>query len=195
MPSPSPALKNRICAMPHAWRAGSRGRGINRAASSPGLCRESPLMLTGMHNALGKGQGMGLSPLLPPPRKREDKPPQGARQWVVLPFGFAGLHSWRWPLASLSLKTAFCSLSVALVLVFGCGGCAAWGAGPFAPWGASITGVLSRNRRKFRQPINVACPSPGRWGRPNSRVTSRHFDHGNASRMSRPDCSGLDGAD
>ena len=56
-------------------------------------------------------------------------------------------------------------------------------------------GVLSRNRRKFRQPINVACPSPGRWGRPNSRVTSRHFDHGNASRMSRPDCSGLDGAD
>ena len=58
-----------------------------------------------------------------------------------------------------------------------------------------VYGVLSRNRRKFRQPINVACPSPGRWGRPNSRVTSRHFDHGNASRMSRPDCSGLDGAD
>jgi len=58
-----------------------------------------------------------------------------------------------------------------------------------------VHGVLSRNRRKFRQPINVACPSPGRWGRPNSRVTSRHFDHGNASRMSRPDCSGLDGAD
>ena len=58
-----------------------------------------------------------------------------------------------------------------------------------------LIGVLSRNRRKFRQPINVACPSPGRWGRPNSRVTSRHFDHGNASRMSRPDCSGLDGAD
>ena len=48
-------------------------------------------MLTGMHNALGKGQGMGLSPLLPPPRKREDKPPQGARQWVVLPFRFASL--------------------------------------------------------------------------------------------------------
>lgn len=60
---------------------------------------------------------------------------------------------------------------------------------------AEVKGVLSRNRRKFRQPINVACPSPGRWGRPNSRVTSRHFDHGNASRMSRPDCSGLDGAD
>lgn len=59
---------------------------------------------------------------------------------------------------------------------------------------ASI-GVLSRNRRKFRQPINVACPAPGRWGRPNSRVTSRHFDHGNASRTSRPDCSGLDEAD
>ncbi|WP_176000834.1 type IV secretion system protein [Burkholderia vietnamiensis] len=56
-------------------------------------------------------------------------------------------------------------------------------------------GVLSRNRRKFRQPINVACPAPGRWGRPNSRVTSRHFDHGNASRTSRPDCSGLDEAD
>ena len=63
-----------------------------------------------------------------------------------------------------------------------------------ATW-AFEQGVLSRNRRKFRQPINVACPSPGRWGRPNSRVTSRHFDHGNASRMSRPDCSGLDGAD
>ena len=61
--------------------------------------------------------------------------------------------------------------------------------------GVELLGVLSRNRRKFRQPINVACPSPGRWGRPNSRVTSRHFDHGNASRMSRPDCSGLDGAD
>ncbi len=61
--------------------------------------------------------------------------------------------------------------------------------------GVIEVGVLSRNRRKFRQPINVACPSPGRWGRPNSRVTSRHFDHGNASRMSRPDCSGLDGAD
>lgn len=58
-----------------------------------------------------------------------------------------------------------------------------------------IIGVLSRNRRKFRQPINVACPAPGRWGRPNSRVTSRHFDHGNASRTSRPDCSGLDEAD
>lgn len=56
-------------------------------------------------------------------------------------------------------------------------------------------GVLSRNRRKFRQPINVACPAPGRWGGPNSRVTSRHFDHGNASRTSRPDCSGLDEAD
>ena len=70
---------------------------------------------------------------------------------------------------------------------------------PVMSWGdwltASAIGVLSRNRRKFRQPINVACPSPGRWGRPNSRVTSRHFDHGNASRMSRPDCSGLDGAD
>ena len=60
---------------------------------------------------------------------------------------------------------------------------------------ASLLGVLSRNRRKFRQPINVACPAPGRWGRPNSRVTSRHFDHGNASRTSRPDCSGLDEAD
>lgn len=59
----------------------------------------------------------------------------------------------------------------------------------------SQKGVLSRNRRKFRQPINVACPAPGRWGRPNSRVTSRHFDHGNASRTSRPDCSGLDEAD
>lgn len=59
----------------------------------------------------------------------------------------------------------------------------------------SLSGVLSRNRRKFRQPINVACPAPGRWGRPNSRVTSRHFDHGNASRTSRPDCSGLDEAD
>ncbi|PLX70939.1 MAG: hypothetical protein C0607_19775 [Azoarcus sp.] len=59
----------------------------------------------------------------------------------------------------------------------------------------SYQGVLSRNRRKFRQPINVACPAPGRWGRPNSRVTSRHFDHGNASRTSRPDCSGLDEAD
>lgn len=59
----------------------------------------------------------------------------------------------------------------------------------------SLNGVLSRNRRKFRQPINVACPAPGRWGRPNSRVTSRHFDHGNASRTSRPDCSGLDEAD
>ena len=59
----------------------------------------------------------------------------------------------------------------------------------------SVIGVLSRNRRKFRQPINVACPAPGRWGRPNSRVTSRHFDHGNASRTSRPDCSGLDEAD
>ncbi|MDH0774334.1 hypothetical protein N5C96_13095 [Delftia tsuruhatensis] len=58
-----------------------------------------------------------------------------------------------------------------------------------------LQGVLSRNRRKFRQPINVACPAPGRWGRPNSRVTSRHFDHGNASRTSRPDCSGLDEAD
>ena len=58
-----------------------------------------------------------------------------------------------------------------------------------------LNGVLSRNRRKFRQPINVACPAPGRWGRPNSRVTSRHFDHGNASRTSRPDCSGLDEAD
>ncbi|EPG7605240.1 recombinase family protein [Pseudomonas aeruginosa] len=58
-----------------------------------------------------------------------------------------------------------------------------------------LEGVLSRNRRKFRQPINVACPAPGRWGRPNSRVTSRHFDHGNASRTSRPDCSGLDEAD
>lgn len=58
-----------------------------------------------------------------------------------------------------------------------------------------LFGVLSRNRRKFRQPINVACPAPGRWGRPNSRVTSRHFDHGNASRTSRPDCSGLDEAD
>lgn len=58
-----------------------------------------------------------------------------------------------------------------------------------------LYGVLSRNRRKFRQPINVACPAPGRWGRPNSRVTSRHFDHGNASRTSRPDCSGLDEAD
>ena len=58
-----------------------------------------------------------------------------------------------------------------------------------------LSGVLSRNRRKFRQPINVACPAPGRWGRPNSRVTSRHFDHGNASRTSRPDCSGLDEAD
>lgn len=58
-----------------------------------------------------------------------------------------------------------------------------------------LIGVLSRNRRKFRQPINVACPAPGRWGRPNSRVTSRHFDHGNASRTSRPDCSGLDEAD
>lgn len=58
-----------------------------------------------------------------------------------------------------------------------------------------LDGVLSRNRRKFRQPINVACPAPGRWGRPNSRVTSRHFDHGNASRTSRPDCSGLDEAD
>jgi len=68
------------------------------------------------------------------------------------------------------------------------------------PWEAnedccSLLGVLSRNRRKFRQPINVACPAPGRWGRPNSRVTSRHFDHGNASRTSRPDCSGLDEAD
>ena len=31
-----------------------------------------------------------------------------------------------------------------------------------------VYGVLSRNRRKFRQPINVACPAPGRWGRPNS---------------------------
>lgn len=67
-------------------------------------------------------------------------------------------------------------------------------------WRASVSelrpdGVLSRNRRKFRQPINVACPAPGRWGRPNSRVTSRHFDHGNASRTSRPDCSGLDEAD
>lgn len=60
---------------------------------------------------------------------------------------------------------------------------------------AAVLGVLSRNRRKFRQPINVACPAPGRWGRPNSRVTSRHFDHGNASRTSRPDCSGLDEAD
>ena len=60
---------------------------------------------------------------------------------------------------------------------------------------AALEGVLSRNRRKFRQPINVACPAPGRWGRPNSRVTSRHFDHGNASRTSRPDCSGLDEAD
>ncbi|WP_419341336.1 hypothetical protein ACM1PE_25140 [Achromobacter sp. PD1] len=60
---------------------------------------------------------------------------------------------------------------------------------------AFLNGVLSRNRRKFRQPINVACPAPGRWGRPNSRVTSRHFDHGNASRTSRPDCSGLDEAD
>lgn len=60
---------------------------------------------------------------------------------------------------------------------------------------AIVEGVLSRNRRKFRQPINVACPAPGRWGRPNSRVTSRHFDHGNASRTSRPDCSGLDEAD
>ena len=60
---------------------------------------------------------------------------------------------------------------------------------------ARSMGVLSRNRRKFRQPINVACPAPGRWGRPNSRVTSRHFDHGNASRTSRPDCSGLDEAD
>lgn len=60
---------------------------------------------------------------------------------------------------------------------------------------AEVLGVLSRNRRKFRQPINVACPAPGRWGRPNSRVTSRHFDHGNASRTSRPDCSGLDEAD
>ena len=59
----------------------------------------------------------------------------------------------------------------------------------------TVVGVLSRNRRKFRQPINVACPAPGRWGRPNSRVTSRHFDHGNASRTSRPDCSGLDEAD
>ena len=59
----------------------------------------------------------------------------------------------------------------------------------------SEKGVLSRNRRKFRQPINVACPAPGRWGGPNSRVTSRHFDHGNASRTSRPDCSGLDEAD
>ena len=59
----------------------------------------------------------------------------------------------------------------------------------------ALEGVLSRNRRKFRQPINVACPAPGRWGRPNSRVTSRHFDHGNASRTSRPDCSGLDEAD
>ena len=58
-----------------------------------------------------------------------------------------------------------------------------------------VEGVLSRNRRKFRQPINVACPAPGRWGRPNTRVTSRHFDHGNASRTSRPDCSGLDEAD
>lgn len=61
--------------------------------------------------------------------------------------------------------------------------------------GSDDAGVLSRNRRKFRQPINVACPAPGRWGRPNSRVTSRHFDHGNASRTSRPDCSGLDEAD
>lgn len=61
--------------------------------------------------------------------------------------------------------------------------------------GLVLYGVLSRNRRKFRQPINVACPAPGRWGRPNSRVTSRHFDHGNASRTSRPDCSGLDEAD
>uniref|UniRef100_C6BNR8 Uncharacterized protein n=1 Tax=Ralstonia pickettii (strain 12D) TaxID=428406 RepID=C6BNR8_RALP1 len=61
--------------------------------------------------------------------------------------------------------------------------------------GNTLNGVLSRNRRKFRQPINVACPAPGRWGRPNSRVTSRHFDHGNASRTSRPDCSGLDEAD
>ena len=61
--------------------------------------------------------------------------------------------------------------------------------------GGPVIGVLSRNRRKFRQPINVACPAPGRWGRPNSRVTSRHFDHGNASRTSRPDCSGLDEAD
>ena len=38
-------------------------------------------------------------------------------------------------------------------------------------FGQLVYGVLSRNRRKFRQPINVACPAPGRWGRPNSRVT------------------------
>ena len=70
-----------------------------------------------------------------------------------------------------------------------------YGSQVLVPLRDALRGVLSRNRRKFRQPINVACPAPGRWGRPNSRVTSRHFDHGNASRTSRPDCSGLDEAD
>ncbi len=94
---------NRSFAPTGPWRAGSRGW-CGPQPAGRGL---GPLTLTGMHNALGKGRGMGLSPLLPPPRKREDKPPQGARQWVVLPFRSGGRCLRRWPLAYLPSKDRF----------------------------------------------------------------------------------------
>ena len=94
-------------------------------------------MLTGMHNALGKGQGMGLSPLLPPPRKREDKHPLGGvRQWGVLPFRSGGRCFGCWPLACFPLKTVFHGLSASLVLVAGCcGGATSGGLVLSPPWG------------------------------------------------------------
>ncbi len=55
---PSAALKKRFCAMPHAWRAGSRGW-CGPQPAGRGL---GPLTLTAMHTLTARGRGLVYLP-------------------------------------------------------------------------------------------------------------------------------------